>query len=346
MSHECNARRSLRSLVALSVAAGMLTACSSETSNAAAASDCSTLEGRNISLVVPYTPGGGYDSYARLVAPYLEEQLNATVAVENKPGAGGLLAVNNLLTQKPDGTTIAIMNGVGGGGASIAGADGAPFSLDDLTYLGRVAGDPPLVVTNGTGPYRSWEDVRKADSFRWGSTGPGAEDYITPSILTAVFDLNAEVVTGFPGSGETELGVQQGNVDGMSGEPGSRRAAVENGSQTPVLVMGRETPEWLADDIPSVTEVEMTESQQKIIDAHLALVELGRPLVAPPAMDEGLKACFRDAVAAAMKDPELIADSEKQERPLGFRSGEELDGFVKQIMEAPAEYEELLSTLY
>jgi tripartite-type tricarboxylate transporter receptor subunit TctC len=296
--------------------------------------------------VVPYSPGGGYDVYARMIAPYLEEQLGTTVVVENQPGAGGLLAVNNLLTKDPDGTSIALMNGQGSGAASIAGAPGATFALDDFSYLGRVAGEPPVVVTNGTGPHQTWDDVLAARGFRWAATGPGAEDYINPSVLTAVFELDAEVVSGFAGSSESELAVLQGSVDGMTGEPSSRRPAIENGSQTPVLVIGREAPEWVPEDVPLVTDVEMTEEQRTFIDAQVSLMEIGRPLIAPPGMDEGLKGCFRDAVAAALEDPELIAESEKQQRPINFLSGEDVDGLVTEILASPAEYKKLLSSMF
>jgi tripartite-type tricarboxylate transporter receptor subunit TctC len=343
-------RRSLWSVVALGVGAGLLAGCSSGSGDSAQAAaeggNCSAFDGETIDLVVPYEPGGGYDSYARLLAPYLEAQLGATVAVQNSPGAGGLLALNNLLTEDPDGTTIAIMNGVGAGGSSIAGAEGASFALDDFTYIGRVASEPPLLVTSATGPYQTFEDVRNASGFRFGSTGPGAEDYVTAGVLSAVFDIDAETVTGFPGSGETELAVLQGSIDGMSGNPGSRRSAVEEGTQTPVLLMGEEAPEWLPAEVPSVTDIEMTDDQRALIDAHLALIELGRPLVAPPGMEEGPRDCLRDAMAAAMEDPELVAEATEQERELSFRSGADLDELVTQVMDAPAEYRDLLTTLY
>ena len=349
MSADSGLRRSLWSLLALGVGAGVLAGCSGDAGGPAAAGgaqSCAPLAGETISLVVPYEPGGGYDSYARLLAPYLEDELGATIAVENRTGAGGLLALNNLLTEKPDGTTIAIMNGVGAGGSSIAGAEGAGFSLDDFTYVGRVASEPPLVVTSATGPYQTFDAVRAAEGFRWGSTGPGAEDYVTASVLSAVFDIDAEVVTGFPGSGETELAVLQGNIDGMSGNPGSRRQAVEEGVQKPVLLMGEEAPEWLPADVPSVREVEMTDEQARIIDAHLALIEIGRPLVGPPGMDEAATTCLRDAMAAAMRNEELLTEAAEQERELGFLSGEDVEALVQRIVDAPAQYRELLATMY
>ncbi len=51
-------------------------------------------QGETIDLVVPYDPGGGYDVYARAIAPYLGECLGAEIVVKNEPGAGGLLASN------------------------------------------------------------------------------------------------------------------------------------------------------------------------------------------------------------------------------------------------------------
>jgi tripartite-type tricarboxylate transporter receptor subunit TctC len=345
-------RRGAWSLAALGLAAGVLSGCSSDAegadSTAAAGGEdaCASLGGENITLVVPYDPGGGYDSYARLLAPYMEEELDATIVVENRPGAGGLLALNNLLAEEPDGTTIAIMNGVGAGGSSIAGAEGATFSLGDFSYIGRVASEPPLIVTNAEGDYQDFDAVREADGFRWGSTGPGAEDYVTAGVLSAVFDIPGEIITGFPGSGETELALLQGDIDGMSGNPGSRRQSVEEGTTTPIVLMGEQRPEWLSEDVPLVTDVEMDDDQAALIDAHLALVELGRPLVGPPDMEEGPLTCLRDTMAAAMENQELIDESIEQERELNFLPGEDVDELIQRVTDAPDEYRELLSGLY
>lgn len=340
-------RRGLSALAVLGVGAGVLAGCSSEAGSApGAAPACSSLEGETVSLVVPYEPGGGYDSYVRLLAPYLEEQTGTTIAVQNQPGAGGLLALNNLLTEDADGRTIAIMNGVGAGGSSIAGAEGAQFSLGDFTYIGRVVSEPPLIVTSATGPYQTFDAVRAARGFRFGSTGPGAEDYVTASVLTKVFGLDAQIVTGFPGSGETELAILQGAIDGMSGNPGSRRQAIEEGTQTAVLRMGQEAPAWLTADVPWVRDVPMNEEQRAIVDAHLALIEIGRPLVGPPGMDQDATTCWRDAMAAVMSNPDLLAAAQQQERELAFLSGQELDALVERIISAPQEYRDLLTSMY
>jgi tripartite-type tricarboxylate transporter receptor subunit TctC len=334
----------------LAVWVGVLVGCSGGGAGSATRGQplpaCSLLEGKTVSLIVPGDTNGGYDRDARLLAPYLEEQTGATIAVQNQPGAGGLVALNNLLTEEGDGTTIAIMNGVGTGGSSIAGAPGAQFALTDFTYIGRVEREPPLIVTSSVGPFQSFDAVRAAQGFRWGSSGPGAENHVTAALLDGVFGIDAQVVSGFPGSGEIELAMLQGLLDGMSGSPASRRQAIEEGTQTPILRMGEEPPAWLTVDVPWVRDIPMTDEQRVLIDAHLALIEIGRPLVGPPGMNQAATGCWREAMAAVMSNPDLLAAAQQQERELAYLSGEELDTLVERVVAAPPQYRELLASMY
>ncbi len=322
----------------------ILTACGGG-GGEAAAEGCGGIEGETVTLVVPFSPGGGYDSYARLLAPYLEEQLGATVIVENQDGAGGLLALNNLLTAAPDGTTLVIMNGIGAGGASIAGAEGAAFALDEFSYIGRVASEPPLIVTDADSEFQTWDDVVSADSFRFGSTGPGASDFVTPSLLIEAFGLNAELVTGFEGSEENELAVTQGNVDGMSGDLDSRLPAIESGDHRPLLLIADEANDAVP-DTPAVAELELEPAQEELITAHLDLLELARPIVGPPGIPDDALGCLRDGLQAALEDPELVTESEEQGRPIDYLPGEELEQVVAEILDAPAEYKRVLTEAY
>lgn len=340
----------VRPLPALVACALLLTACGSDDTDVAAPAEsagadadaCAGLDGENVTLVVPYSPGGGYDSYARLIAPTLGEKIGATVVVENKPGAGGLLALNELLTAEADGTTMAIMNGIGAGGASLAGAEGASFELDELSYIGRVAGDAQMIVSAGGGEYETWEDVEAASGFKFGSTGPGASDFVTPSLLISVFDLDAELVTGFEGSSEVELALLQGSVDGMSGQLDSRQAALESGDQQALVTFDRERPD-IASDVPTVLELDIDEEQKALLEAHLDLLDVGRPLVGPPDMDEAALECLRGALAETVEDPELVAEAEKAERPFNYLSGEELDEAITGLLDAPEEYVTVLT---
>src|SRR5665811_451235 len=262
-------------------------------------SACTDLEGSTITFVVPYDAGGGYDTYARLIAPALEEQIGATVVVENQPGAGGLLAINSLLAAPADGTTIAIMNAVGSGAASIADAEGAQFELDDLSYVGRVTDDRKVLVTAADGPFTTFQELLDAEEVRIGSNGPGSADFVSSVVLDAIFeDLDADIITGFDGSEEIALTLLQGEIDAASGSLSSRLSAIENGDERPVLLFSPGKVEALP-DTPALLEL-----------------DLGRAIVAPPEVPEGPLSCLRTALGESLSDPDLLAQAEQQDLPI------------------------------
>ena len=67
----------------------------------AQSSEAEFYKGKTVRLVVGYGPGGGYDIYARMIGPYISKALGTTVIVENQPGAGGVTALNRIMTGPP-----------------------------------------------------------------------------------------------------------------------------------------------------------------------------------------------------------------------------------------------------
>lgn len=321
----------------------MLSACGSDdTTEASGSGDvCASLSGERITLVVPYNPGAGYDLEARTIAPYLAKQIDSQVVVVNQPGAGGLLALNNLLKAKADGTTIAVMNGLGAGGASLSGAKGAPFKMDDFTYLAGLSAQPVLVVAGAKSKYTSVEDVQGANGFRFGSTGPGASNYMVPIVLKKVLGLDTEVVTGFASAGEIEVAMEQGNVDGVTGDPSVYEPLVKAGDVTPLLVVGAEGLDAFP-DTPTIGELNLPAEEQPVVDAFMNLLQLGRPFVGPPDMDKDVTECLRSAFDAAAKDPAFAKDVKQQNRPLIYADGKQMDDTIQNVLKTPAELVDLL----
>ena len=314
-----------------------------EPTAAAAVADCTELEGETITFVVPYDAGGGYDTYARLIAPVLEEKIGATVIVENEPGAGGMLAINNLLATPADGTTIAIMNAVGSGAASIADAAGAAFELEDLSYIGRVTDDRKVLVTAADGPFDTFQDLLDADQVRIGTPGPGSADFVSAVVLDAIFeDLDTDIITGFDGSEEVALTLLQGDLDAASGSLSSRLAGIESGDEQPVLLLSFNEVETLP-DTPVLLDLDLDQRQRDLASAYLSLLELGRAVVAPPDLPEGPLTCLRTGLADALADPELLAEAEQQGRPIEPLSGEEMDELIAGVSSAPEEFQQVIT---
>jgi tripartite-type tricarboxylate transporter receptor subunit TctC len=316
----------------MTIGALVLTGCASpnastpaqDSSSKPSGADCTSFDGKTIELVIPYNAGGGYDILARVIIPGLENALGAKVLPINKPGAGGLLAINQLAAAPSESTQIAIVNGTGAASAILAGAEGPTFGFDDLSYIGRVAVDDLVVTTNATGEYQSWDDVMKSDGFKFGSTGRGSSDYIVANALIDAFDLkNAEVVVGFNSQAETDLALIQGNVDAIAGPLDSRRASIVSGETTGVLSFADEAPAD-AGDAAVFSDLELSDRAVDIIDGIKLITAFGRPLVAPAGLDDEALTCLQNALAAAVEDPEVLEQAEKMERVLSYLPGEEL----------------------
>ena len=318
-------------------------AATTEATQVEAAGSC--YEGETATFVASFGPGSNYDQIARMIAPFLEEELGATVVVENQEGAGGLLAANSLYTADPDGLTFAFFSGQGIAGSVLGGAEGVQFGLEDFSYVARIAADERLFVVGAQTPYESLEDLRAADSITFASSGPGGSDHIDATVLFPVLAVNGEIITGFEGGPGTELAVTAGDTDAMSGSLSSRLPPVERGEHRALLLIGDERVPELP-DVPALLELNRGESEQAIAEAHTNLQAMGRLVLAPPDVPEECLSELRDAFAAAAEDPDFGSQMEAAGLTVNFRGGEEMQQVAQDILGSPEEYVTLLREAY
>jgi tripartite-type tricarboxylate transporter receptor subunit TctC len=129
-----------------------------------AASDAAAFyRGKTLRILVGSPPGGGYDVYARLVAPALAASLGATVLVENRDGNGGLAALTTLMVRSADGLTI--MNGSAEAAilSQMLGRTNVNWDVTKLNWLAKVASAPKLWYVGPNARYSSVAEATKAD---------------------------------------------------------------------------------------------------------------------------------------------------------------------------------------
>ena len=128
-----------------------------------------TWPAKDITLIVPFKPGGGYDLQARIIAPFLEKYLplKVNVVVKNVDGAGGKIGATELSKAKPDGYTIGIM------GREAVAFMRANKELHWIpatwTWLGQVSSDPLVVAIPTAGKFKTLADMKGQD-IRFGVT--------------------------------------------------------------------------------------------------------------------------------------------------------------------------------
>jgi tripartite-type tricarboxylate transporter receptor subunit TctC len=327
--------------------AGALSACGSGGSGSSDGDEEAGFAGENVDFVVPYEPGGGYDAYARALAPYLEECLDATIVVRNEPGAGGLVATNQTAAAGADEARFQIVNTVGLVSAQIAGADGANFDLNDLNWIGRVSAPPNVIVVAQDSEIQTFDDLlERGSDVRFVAQGPGANDFLAPNIIGAAYGVDFEIVTGFAGSAEARTAVVAGEADAHALPVDSQLPAIESGDVRPIVTVDEE-PDPLLPDVPTIYESEAPSDEgREIIDNLVALGQTGRALIASPEMESGRVDALREGFQCAAENEELLAELEEQQRPLNTLDGQETADLVAEVLEAPEGFRQLVTDSY
>jgi len=278
--------------------------------------------GSTVRWIVPYSPGGGYNVYSRMLEPFAEQELGAEIVVENIPGAGGSIGMTKLFKSKPDGTTLGILNA---GGILMSGIAGkVDFTIDQYTILGRFV-DTRQVIFVGKPAYqrglRTIQDVlRSKKPLIWGLTGPGSNGFFGASVLSHILGIKRKLLTGYAGSSETILGATKGEVDIIGFTFDSVVNAMEAGDVIPIALIGPKVPDhpiFKERKIPSVVEI------AKLVGANpddalgaAQVSSAGRILAAPPGISADLTRCIGDAMYRAMASPGFKAMSKGARRPI------------------------------
>ncbi len=302
-------------------------------------------EGKKIKWIVPYSPGGGYDEYARLLSPYLRKYTGARFDILNLPGAGGMRGANELFDSPRDGLTIGLINGSALVTNELAGIRGAIYKIGEFEFLARIVADTHVLVVSELSGYDSFEQILDAEEeIKIGATGLGGSTYVDAIIIKEAFDLNLNIIHGFDSSSVLRQSMLRGNIAGSWGSWGSAIDAVNDGRHIVVLQSGMERDADLP-DVPTVFE--MTEKSgdvarsMAILKAWESLNAVGRPVAAPPGTPEDKIQLLRSAFKKAMHDPDFLSDVKQAGRAVSYASGEEMSDIVKNATTMPDDIERL-----
>jgi tripartite-type tricarboxylate transporter receptor subunit TctC len=289
--------------------------------------------GKTMTYIVTTDPGGGYDTYGRLIARYLEKHLGLDrVLVRNMPGAGHIVGTNFLYAAEPDGLTIGTFN-TGLVYAQLLGLEGVQFDLAEMSWIGKAANETRSLVIGAETPYKSIEDVLgAAEPIKLAAAGVGSAAYNETLLVAEALDLNIEVIPGFSGT-EGEMSILRGEVAGTLGSKSSLQPFVDAGSGFFALDIGG-TPDPA---IPQARDLVKDDEGRSIIAVIESQATLSRLTAGPPGIPEDRLARLREAYAAALADPELLAEAETMGIPIEPLIGEDVASAIDAALHQPPE---------
>ena len=300
--------------------------------------------GKTVTIIVGYKTGGGYDATARVLARHLPKHIpgKPNVIVQNMPGANSIIAANHVYAvAKPDGLTIGTFNRnlpI----AQLTKVDGVKFDMTKFAWVGSAASECTVLAIRTDLPYKTFEDLRKSkQQIVIGATGPGANTYDFPLLLKEFLGLNLKIVSGYQSSADIMLAVERKEVDGRAGSFTSIRPFIDRNLVRPLLRARATEPG--VENLPIDEDFAPTPRAKAIMALRSAPEIVGRPYVMHPNTPPEHLKTMRDAFAAAIKDPELVAESRKAKMDLEFVNGDVAVKVMKEVLSQPKDIVEEFS---
>lgn len=306
-------------------------------------------KGRQINFIV--SADGAYDVFARMIARHLGRILpgDPTIVVQNMPGAGGLRATNWLYNVAPkDGSTIGMINNTIVFDP-IYGNNLAQFDPRKFNWLGTPSQETGLFVVWHTVPVKSIEDAKKRELIL-AASGAGSTPAFFARVLSNLFDIPVKIIPGYKGQTDAFLAMERGENDGHASPFWSTLQA--------------NYPHWLAEKkirplvyyggirnsaIPAPYALDLLKDPERraVMELAQAGLAMGRPLLAPPGVEESKVSFLRNTLSTLFTDSDFLSECKKQQldcsAPL---SGKQMSEFVDRTYAMPKAAQERIAAIY
>ena len=221
----------------------------------------------------------------------------STFIVKNMPGAGHIIGANAIYASKPDGLTIGTFN-TGLIYNQITKETAVKFDLTKMSWIGKAASDPRVLVVASQSPIKSFQDIVDAkEPVNFAVAGPGSASYVETTILTRALKLPIKMLTGYNGT-DDQLAMRRGEVVGSIASRSSYKSFVENGYGRYIAQIGGSEK-----DLPQLASLVKDPKGLELIALVQSQGDIARLTAGPPGIPADRLAALIDAYKKALQDP-------------------------------------------
>ena len=274
---------------------------------------------RAVTLIVPWPAGGSTDQVMRALSTATEKYLGQAIVVENKPGAGGTLGVQAMVTAKPDGYTVTQVpiTAFRIPHTTKVGYD----PLTDLTYLIGVSGYTFGVAVRADAPWKTWEEL-----VEYAKANPGKLSYGTPGANTSLHITMEEIAhrygikwthVPFKGNADNMQALLGGHIDASADATGWG-PHVDAGKMRLLATWGAQrTKRWPG--VPTLKEL-----------GYDVVSTSPYGIAGPKGLDPKVATVLHDAFKKGMEDAVHMQAMEKYDQDLIYMSGDDYAKFARE----------------
>ncbi len=299
-----------------------------------AASEAEFFKGKKITFIIGSSPGGNYDTWARLLGRHMGRHIpgNPSFIAKNMPGGGHIKASNYLYNiAAKDGTVIGTISR-NMPTRALLNHPAVRFDPVKFRWLGSPEMSNRVCIIMKGAKVQKAEDLFKHQALM-GGAGAGTAVSTTPNVLRVLLGMKLKLIEGYAGATDVALAMERGEVEGICQTYGAFKVGrpewIKSGKA--IVLFNLEPNPIAGTNIPSVFKFVKTEEQRKILSFYSSSIEIGRPTVAPPGIPERRLATLRAAFNATMKDKAFIKGAAKQGLKVTPLTGVEQERRVKVL---------------
>lgn len=303
---------------------------------------------REIRLIVPFSPGGGFDIQARGIAPFIEKHVpnDVTVLVENIDGSGGLVAAHAVWNAKPDGYTILQSQVAISLVDQYLNPQEVSFNMSDFTWIGQYQKDIRAFAVRPDLPIDNWDELveyAKSNTLLVGTPGLGSPPYKEAKLISVLADIPVDYVH-YPGSSDVQAGFARKEVEAINLNFNSLMRWETDGDAK-ILFVWDDQRHPLIPNVPTALEAGMPESLYRKI-MSLPIIGTPRAFACPPGTPDEVIDILQKAFMDAMNDPEYLAWIKTAKQIYGpIVSGDEFSDVIEAMDKAISENIDLVKSL-
>jgi tripartite-type tricarboxylate transporter receptor subunit TctC len=290
-------------------------------------------------MIIPAGAGGGYDTYARVLAQHLEKHIPGSPSIinQNMPGASGMLATNWAAGVAPKDGTVIVSTYNALLLEPLFGNPAVKYDPRELEWVGSMGKQQQICVTWHTSPIKTIDQAKEREVIV-AATGATGNSATMPKLLNTTLGTKFKIVSGYSTS-ESRLAVERGEAEGICGLSFSTLKASNPdwivNKRINVLVQTGTKPQPELPQVPLLVDLVSNPDDKKVLEILAFPEEMGRPFFMPPGTPKPLVKAMRRAFDAAMKDPAFIADAEKSRLEIDPVTGEDMEEMIKRAFATP-----------
>lgn len=311
-------------------------------------------KGKTLRIIVFTGPGGGYDTYSRLVARHIPKYIpgKPTAIVQNMTGGGGLIAANYLYNKAPQDGTVMLAAPWEVPILQLVGQRGVRFDIKKMSALGSADFQTNLIFTRRD-RFSSFEELLQSKKLaKLASTGPGGASFTTGRVVEAVAGKRLfQIVRGYGSGREMALAVKRGEVDGTGFQLDVVKLYLWDmwkAGELAVLVQagigGKPHPEL--PDVPLISEIAKTPRGKRIARLTYPALTFGRGYWVGPEVPKERVKLLREVFWQVMHDAKFLTEAKRMGRGINPMRGKEVQEMWNEVLESPPDIAEIYRKIF